>query len=115
MTCYDTMLLDRYQAEVDAAEAQEAAEEAMIERAGRILAREAAGLKPTEWHSKLLSGGWTMDEVLSDSIGNVSDIDSTLAELYTCDHPLAVKLRDLLLQHYAQKQFLVIVPTYDAF
>lgn len=108
MPCYDTMLLDRYQAEVDAAAEQDAAKEAMLERAGEILARETEGLKPTDWYSKNLSGGWTMDEMLSDHVGSDSDIDSTLAELYTCDHPLAVKLRDLLLQRYAENNYLNI-------
>lgn len=115
MTCYDTMLLDRYQAEVDEAEAHEAAIEAAQDHALQILERETKAITPVQWFSKKLSSGWTMHEVFADALDADSDITSAFAELVTLDHPQAEKLRDLLLQHYAQKQFLVIVPSYDPF
>lgn len=46
MTCYDTAVLDRYQSEVDAAEAREAAIEAAQDHALSILERETKAITP---------------------------------------------------------------------
>lgn len=115
MTCYDTAVLDRYQSEIDRAEAQEAAIEAAQDHALQILERETKGITPTEWFSMKLSSGWTMDEVFADALDTDSDIASAFAELVTLDHPQAEKLRQLLRERHAHTQYLLIVPSYDPF
>lgn len=115
MTCYDNAVLDRYQTEVDEAEAKEAAIEAAQDHALQILERETKGITPTQWFSKKLSSGWTMDEVFADALDADSDIASAVAELVTLDHPQAEKLRQLLRERHAHTQYLLIVPSYDPF
>lgn len=115
MSCYDTMLLDRYQSEVDRAEAQEAAIEAAQDHALSILERETKAITPVQWFSKKLSSSWTMHEVFTDALDADSDITSAVAELVTLDHPQAEKLRQLLRERHADTQYHLIVPTYDAF
>lgn len=115
MTCYDTMLLDRYQAEVDAAEAHEAAIEAAQDHALSILERETKAITPTQWFSKKLSSGWTMHEVFTDALDADSDIASVLAVLVTKDDPDAERLRQLLRERHADTQYHLIVPTDDPF
>ena len=108
MPCYDTMLLDRYQAGVDADYEQQEAKENAIERAGEILARELKGMQPADWAKKRMPGGWTMDEMLADAVYTDSDITTAYLELMTSDHPLAKKLRDLLIQTQAEINYLNI-------
>lgn len=115
MTCYDTMLLDRYQSEVDRAEAREAAIEAAQDHALSILERETKAITPTQWFSKKLSSGWTMHEVFTDALDADSDITSALAVLVTKDDPDAERLRQLLRERHAHTQHLLIVPSYDPF
>lgn len=115
MTCYDTMLLDRYQAEVDAAEAREAAIEAAQDHALSILERETKAITPVQWFSKKLSSGWTMHEVFTDALDADSDIASVLAVLVTKDDPDAERLRQLLRERHADTQYHLIAPTDDAF
>lgn len=115
MTCYDTAVLDRYQSEIDRAEAQEAAIEAAQDHALQILERETKGITPVQWFDKKLSSGWTMDEVFADALDADSDIASAFAELVTLDHPRAEKLRQLLRERHAHTQYLLIVPSYDPF
>lgn len=115
MTCYDTAVLDRYQSEVDQAEAQEAAIEAAQDHALQILERETKGITPTQWFSKKLSSGWTMHEVFTDALDADSDIASALAVLVTKDDPDAERLRQLLRERHADTQYHLIVPTDDPF
>lgn len=115
MTCYDTAVLDRYQSEVDAAEAQEAAIEAAQDHALSILERETKAITPTQWFSKKLSSGWTMHEVFTDALDADSDITSALAVLATKDDPDAERLRQLLRERHADTQYHLIVPSYDPF
>lgn len=115
MPRYDTMLLDRYQAGVDEAEAQEAAIEAAQEHALQILERETKAITPVQWFSKKLSSSWTMHEVFADALDADSDITSAFAELVTLDHPQAEKLRQLLRERHAHTQYHLIVPSYDPF
>lgn len=115
MTCYDTAVLDRYQSEVDQAEAQEAAIEAAQDHALSILERETKAITPTQWFSKKLSSSWTMHEVFTDALDADSDIASALAVLVTKDDPDAERLRQLLRERHADTQYHLIVPTYDAF
>lgn len=115
MTCYDTAVLDRYQSEVDAAEAREAAIEAAQDHALSILERETKAITPVQWFSKKLSSGWTMHEVFTDALDADSDITSALAVLVTKDDPDAERLRQLLRERHARTQYLSIVPSYDPF
>lgn len=115
MTCYDTAVLDRYQSEVDAAEAREAAIEAAQDHALSILERETKAITPTQWFSKKLSSSWTMHEVFTDALDADSDITSALAVLVTKDDPDAERLRQLLRERHAHTQYLLIVPSYDPF
>lgn len=115
MSCYDTMLLDRYQSEVDQAEAREAAIEAAQDHALSILERETKAITPVQWFSKKLSSGWTMHEVFTDALDADSDITSALAVLVTKDDPDAERLRQLLRERHARTQYLSIVPSYDPF
>lgn len=115
MTCYDTAVLDRYQSEVDAAEAREAAIEAAQDHALSILERETKAITPTQWFSKKLSSSWTMHEVFTDALDADSDIASAFAVLVTKDDPDAERLRQLLREWHAHTQYLLIVPTDDAF
>ena len=113
--CQDTALLDRHQAEVDEADHREQSEERLKARALSMLQQDLQGLRTSDWFKKLPSSGWSMDEVLIDALDGDSDITSCYAELVTCDHPLAVKLRKMLIERHTDKQFLEIVPTDDAF
>lgn len=115
MTCYDTAVLNRYQSEVDQAEAREAAIEAAQDHALQILERETKAITPTQWFSKKLSSSWTMHEVFTDALDVDSDIASALAVLVTKDDPDAERLRQLLRERHAHTQYLSIVPTYDPF
>lgn len=115
MTCYDTAVLDRYQSEVDAAEAREAAIEAAQDHALSILERETKAITPTQWFSKKLSSGWTMHEVFTDALDADSDITSAFAVLVAKDDPDAERLRQLLQERHAHTQYHLIVPSYDPF
>ena len=115
MSCYDTMLLDRYQAEVDEAEAHEAAIEAAQDHALSILERETKAITPTQWFSKKLSSGWTMHEVFTDALDADSDITSAFAVLVAKDDPDAERLRQLLRERHAHTQYHLIAPSYDPF
>ncbi|QTW20213.1 hypothetical protein [Comamonas kerstersii] len=115
MTCYDAMLLDRYQSEVDAAEAHEAAIEAAQDHALSILERETKAITPVQWFSKKLSSSWTMHEVFTDALDADSDIASAFAVLVTKDDPDAERLRQLLRERHAHTQYHLIVPSYDPF
>lgn len=92
---------------------REATTEQLKARALSMLMQDLVGLTPTGWFKKLPCSGWSMDEILLDALDSDSDIISCYAELLTCDHPLAEKLRKLLVERHADRNYLVIVPTDD--
>lgn len=97
----------------DEQDRREATAEQLKARALSILMQDMAGLTPAGWFKKLPNSISSMDEILVDALGNDSDITSTWVELQTCDHPLAEKLRQLLVERHADRNYLVIVPTDD--